>query len=792
MARLDVDLAEALQRYDLLGSVELEAFHREIRPRFPEPDAACAELVRRGWLTPFQTGELLNDRGPALVLGSYVLLEPLGHGGMGQLFKARHRLMRRTVAIKLIRPECLNRPTAVARFLREIHLLARLSHPNVILAHDAERVEGRYFLVMEYCDGQDLGKLVRTGGPLSVGRACDYVRQAALGLQHAADQGLVHRDVKPDNLLVVHGVVKVLDFGLSCLREPDRPASGSLSASGDFLGTPDYAAPEQANDIQSTDIRSDLYGLGGTLYFALAGKPPFPGGGVMDKLFRHQHEAPRPIRQHRPDVPAEVQAIVARLLAKKQADRFQSPAALAEALRPFCDDGPLPLLPPRGTAEKIGDTPNDDGVLATTAAYSPNSRANLDATETRARRVGKSRFRRIDIMAGLIGTFSVVVVGIAMSFTVQTEGDSPINTRPGSNSPENPVPPASQLKYPTSPPILPPSLWTLRKRIEPPLERPSSLAYSPDGKTLAIAYGNWDEPLKPGFVRLVALDVGGPSSTLAGHKHGVQTVAYSPDGAVLASATGAMNTAIPGEIILWNREAGKPRQTLAAQPGGALALAISRTHLAAGGRGETVKVWELTSDGARNPFELPVFADLVDDKCVGSLDFSPDGRYLAAGGNEGTVLVWDVAAKKVHAALKTERNCGAIIDLKFSPDGESLVGVTCSADVAKNPLAILVWHPHRPQPENGIPVPLSDNGWNFSALAFLPNSPEILTGDQGGRVRLWDLTRNLASSTLQIEDRDWVVALRLSPQGTTAATASSDRIVRIWDVSPPGHSHSNP
>ena len=794
MARLDVNLADAVRQYDLLGSVELDAFVREIQPRFPEPDAACAELVRRGWLTRFQAGELLGDRGPSLVLGSYVLIDPIGHGGMGQLFKARHRLMRRTVAIKLIKPECLSRSTAIARFLREIHLLARLSHPNVILAHDAEQVDGRYFLVMEYCDGQDLGKLVRTEGPLTVGRACDFIRQAALGLQHAADQGLVHRDIKPENLLVVNGVVKVLDFGLSCLREPDSVAGGSISSPGDFLGTPDYAAPEQANDIQSADIRSDLYCLGGTFYFALTGKPPFPGGGVMDKLFRHQSEEAQPIRLHRPDVPAEVQAIIARLLAKNPAERFPTPAAVALALVPFCELEAVSNNAHRGSTLQVAkndDTSTDDNLHATTMEYSEKHSADPDRAKTRARRVEKSRFRRMGIMSGLIVSCLVLSGYILTSMTLSMKGERPHDTvNPNPTYPPTVIDPPTFIHppSPSDPPTLiyppssisPPNQWRLKKSLGPMDDRPVNVAYSPSGKQLAITYRHWDSPHQPGLVRIVSIDGDTPARTLAGHKLGPAMIVYSLDGSHLISATGDMNIPIAGEVILWDLATGKPRQTLAAQPGGVNSIAISRTHLATGGQGKTVKVWELSSTGAGDLFEFPTEIEKGVTASICSLDFSPDGQLLAAGGNDGQVRLWNVATQKMIAILRPEQDCGAIVDLRFSPDGDRLVGLTSNAPVNNKPFAILVWKPRDLRPV--VPLAMTNN-WNFGSVVFVPGTNEILTSDQGGNIRQWNFSQKFFHSELRHPQQNWS-SIKLSPNGLTAATVSTDSIVRIWDVTP--------
>ena len=283
-------LIESLRQGHLLEPEQLEEILSTFGPKASEPRALLGELVRRGWLTPFQVNQVSQGKAADLVLGQYVLLERLGEGGMGQVFKARHRLMKRVVALKIIRPDRVQDPAALRRFRQEIQAAARLTHPNIVLAHDADEVDGKHFLTMEYVEGTDLGKLVKQQGPLPVALACDCIRQAALGLQHAHEQGMVHRDIKPSNLLLARpqgsqagGVVKLMDLGLARLRSDDTK---EMTQTGAVMGTADYIAPEQAADASRADVRADIYGLGCTLYFLLAGQPPFPGRHGDGKAFR--------------------------------------------------------------------------------------------------------------------------------------------------------------------------------------------------------------------------------------------------------------------------------------------------------------------------------------------------------------------------------------------------------------------------------------------------------------------------------------------------------------------------
>jgi serine/threonine protein kinase len=316
----------------------------------PDPRALARVLLRKGWLTPFQINQVAQGRGRDLIVGPYVLLDKLGEGGMGQVYRARHRHMGRVVALKVIRKEKLARPEAVRRFYREAQAAAQVSHPNIVLAFDAGPAGPTHYLATEYVEGTDLARLVKERGSLPVAVACDYVRQAALGLQHAHERGMVHRDVKPHNLMVTtqggQAMVKLLDLGLARLEQPAGKEVG-LTQIGVVLGTPDYLAPEQALDARSADIRADLYGLGCTLYYLLAGRPPFRAASVTDLLLKHQTEEPTPLESLRPEVPPGVGAVVRRLMAKRPEDRYQTPAEVAEALEPFAAIGDAPGTRPQ-------------------------------------------------------------------------------------------------------------------------------------------------------------------------------------------------------------------------------------------------------------------------------------------------------------------------------------------------------------------------------------------------------------------------------------------------------------
>jgi serine/threonine-protein kinase len=730
--------------------------------------------VQRGWLTSFQAEQVLAGHAQQLILGGYRLLQLLGTGGMGEVFKAWQQRLNRVVAIKVIRPDLLaQNPGTVRRFRREALAVAQLSHPNIVVIYDADEADGAYFLVMEYVDGPDLDRLVTEGSPLPVPLACEYVRQAALGLQHAHDAGLVHRDIKPSNLLVArpqgnrnaqaldvalagdmnrldfkpnlsHGLVKILDMGLARM-ESALDSRSNLTREGIMMGTPDYVAPEQARDASSVDFRADLYSLGCTFYFLLTGQPPFPEGTMMEKLMKHQLEKPVPVEKLRSNTPPMVRAVIRRLMAKKPEDRFTTASELAHTLSeilgvtglpPVLDMAPVPDDSTSAvSAEKVDALPvpvpveNGAAKQAAPQPVTPTGSGRFPVV------VGSRAFDNPrDTPADRNGLPPVTVV---TAVSLQDDRGDPMHeirqaflARKSSVVRGHSGPVMATAFSPDGQLLATGGLdstvriWRLSN---PPREQAEFretrlgdlqvLAFAPTGDSVVTGSASldarmWQWRFRENIDRERVPFEGAPSYSDA--------LAFSPDGALLASAVGP-------SLWLWVMNEGVPRKRtiLKNDTGEIKAILFSRDNkmLVSGDEQGDLQFWKMGWLGVRPGSVLQGHHGGVT-----TLAYSTDGQLLASAGQDRTVLIWDGSGNVPKAKCVLKDLLGIVRQMMFLPDPRYLLTITHNGQVV-----LWLW-------ETGIP----EYEWRLDqkiicSLALSCDGSTVAAGNSDGTVTLFDL-----------------------------------------------------
>ena len=374
------EFGQVVEKSELLDRFKLAACLDQLRhgaATEPTPVEAARAMVEERLITPFQARLLLQGKWRNFFIGGkYKVLEHLGAGGMGTVYLCEHRHMRRRVAIKLLSAVACDAPGTLERFRREAQAVSMLNHPNLVRAHDLDQDGPVHYLVMEFIDGRSLHQLVESQGPLAPERSINYIAQVASGLQHAHKARLVHRDVKPSNLLLDRtGVMKILDLGLARFEESNDHLT-RLIDSKLVLGTADYLAPEQAIS-SDVDTRADIYSLGCTLYYLLAGRAPFADGNLAHKLIAHQTQEPFPIQRVRPDLPSGVCLVLAKMMAKRTVDRYQVPIDILRALSPWIVDVPPPTTFEMPAHSQRGAQSETLSKLSTIATLPPTTREKI-------------------------------------------------------------------------------------------------------------------------------------------------------------------------------------------------------------------------------------------------------------------------------------------------------------------------------------------------------------------------------------------------------------------------------
>ncbi len=613
-------LLASLQTSRLLTSDQLESVRAE-SARATSADDLGRSLVERGWITAWQRTQLKrghtvfyleNDR--------YLLCDQIGQGGMGAVYKARHTRMNRVVAIKVIDPRKNTHKRLIDRFKREVDVSSRLQHEHIVRALDVGQHADVTFLVLEFVEGSDLTDLVKRDGPMSADEAAAICLQAASGLAYAHTQNIIHRDIKPRNILLsTTGSTKILDMGLARIVEDNADADQTgLTGDGDIMGTVDYMAPEQARDSHAADARCDIYSLGATLYFLVSGQPPFPGGTTIEKLHRLAVEAPQPLGQLRPDCPKALADIVDKMMAGNPRERFQTAEEVVRALKPLA-------------AENIAGRPVQTAGVQTAAETHRNAAYEetvdigasfeFDALEQPSLTAMGRRRKSNTTTWIVIGTALCLAIGIGLAaWQLVGSGAKGPNEESKTKSvaavPVNAKPPAG-----------------VRVEFSGHFGMVWSVAWSPNGQYIATGGGD-------GQVRIWDAAEQKTLTTYRGHHSCVYALAWSADSRLIASGD------VYGEVHVWRVLNGTRIQS------------TQRSITGNGKNGGIVSEGKpgmaFSPDGkeiayAEEPPRRVVRWSIPENKIIWSEEqtaylvrYSPDGKKLVTAGFDGQLSVWDL------------------------------------------------------------------------------------------------------------------------------------------------------
>ncbi|MBL8799558.1 MAG: protein kinase [Planctomycetia bacterium] len=797
----------------MLKRSQLDEVAVDLQQRFPDQRALAAELLRRGWLTAFQVNQVLRGKSAELVLDAYVLTERLGEGGMGEVYKARHQKLDRVAALKLIRKDKADSEEVIRRFRREIEAVSQLSHPNIVAAFDAGQAGDILFFAMEFIEGTDLSRLVREHGPLPIPTACDYMRQAAAGLGHAHERGMVHRDIKPANLLLTReGAVKIADLGLARWRRSagEESSTKALTRDGAVLGTLDYVAPEQAMDSHAVDIRADLYSLGCTFYFLLAGRVPHPGGEAIEKLYRHRYQEPTLLEQVRPETPPAVAAVVRQLLAKQPEDRFQTPAELVSALTAIAAGQPLPATDPV-------QPPASDR----TELEAPTPPAQPLAVATSADSVVPQP-RRQRRWVGVLAATVLLLCGLALLAKTLLPEPAP-HTQPVLNVKGAPPtqPPSSALATIKATEKSAPVGYVARASREESLLATLAAHGLPNLQGPWYVIGPFDNPDRKGFDAVYGPEEGidlkrsypgkggqilswqewaefqpGDLATLPKSRENCCYYLYHAiacdRATTLPLAIGscdALTVWLNGRRLL-AKNVTRPvvphqdRVTLDLQAGTNRLLLKVCTHAARSL--ELCVLPELPVDlQARYGDRLQQEFERITVKetrrfsgghsgAVSALVLSKQGRHALTAGSDKFFLYWDVADGQL--VRKIDYAGSPIQGLTFLPDGKRALtahGATKGVDAT-----VRLW-----DLATGTEVRRFDGHTDLvTSVACSADGRRALSGSWDGTLHFWDVETGKPLQVCRLMPPSYIYGVALTPDGTRALAACADSTIRVWDL----------
>ncbi|MCI0640099.1 MAG: serine/threonine protein kinase [Gemmataceae bacterium] len=692
-------------------------------------------------ITTFQAKHLLKGRYKGFSLGRYIVEEQLGVGGMGAVFLARHRDMHHRVAIKLLPKQVADDPSALARFYREARAAASVNHPNVVRAIDIAEEAGKHFMVMEYVEGENLHEIVAREGPMPVAKAMRCVAQALNGLHHIHESALVHRDIKPANLILdTKGVIKVLDLGLACFQDNRKDDLTQRVDNNAVLGTADYMAPEQAMTLSQVDIRSDIYSTGAVLYFLLTGQAPFDGLATTQKLVAIQLRDPKPIATLRPDLPREVVRVVNKMMAKKQQDRYQTPAEAFAAVEPLSE-------PP-----------------------APSSSIDRDSSIDikKPPKVKKKKAVQMPWHLWAIGGGSAAVV-LAVVLAIALSGPSP-NLNPQANLVQPPAfkgePPrvnVPQLPNPNAP-LVPIAAREIRKLGN---QHSARLTIAPDGKSV-LACG------RDGTARIYDFSNGKLLKKFEGHTNVIYCGSFSSDGLRLATS-GA-----DGDIRIWDTVSSACLRTIPqAHKGTAWSVAWTpdNKQLFSGGgvgaknqedRDYVPRLWNAVNGDLVRSF--PAHNDWINQIAVHPHGNAP---FAASVGSDRWLRVWDYKSGKQSGSCQLKQGGRYVM---FTRDGKHLLVSAGSGDAG-----FLSLHDARSGALIRQFQPLGGTMGAPYQVDISRDQKWVVSGGVDNLIHLWDMASGkelvrISGHTAYLE------GVAFTPDNRHLITCSQDRTVRVWEI----------